>query len=62
MRDDDEDAYLPEDDEPGEIVRWCDRPHRPLTAAQATGAGLGVFALGALSAVATLMLLGRIRS
>ena len=54
------DVYVIEDED-GEIVQWYERPKLQVSTAQATGATLGAFALGALTAVGILALLGRIR-
>jgi len=54
------DVYVIEDED-GEIVHWYERPKLRVSPAAATGATLGAFALGALTAVGILALLGRIR-
>lgn len=61
MADNDEDVFVIDEDEAGEIVHWQERPPLHLNAPQAAGATLTAFALGALAAVGILALLGRIR-
>jgi len=56
----DSDLYVDEDDGSPDIVEWYEA--RPLTVstAGATGAVIGAFVLGALTAVGALALLGRL--
>lgn len=61
MTDVDEDGFVIDEDEAAEIVHWQDRPPIQLSPVQATGATLGAFGLGILTAVGVLALLGRIR-
>jgi hypothetical protein len=60
MSDPDDDVFLIDEDETGEIVHW-QRPEVRLSPAEATGATLAAFGLGVLTAVGLLALLGRIR-
>lgn len=60
MSDIDEDGFVIDEDEAGEIVHW-QKPEVRLSPVQATGATLGAFGLGILTAVGVLALLGRIR-
>ena len=57
---DEDDVFLVDEDEAGEIVHW-QRPEVRLSPVHATGATLGAFGLGMLVAVGALALLGRIR-
>lgn len=59
--DDEEEVFVIDEDEAGEIVHWQDRPPFHLSGVQATGATLAAFGLGVLAAVGALALLGRIR-
>jgi len=61
MIDADEDGFVIDEDEAGEIVHWQERPRLHLSPVQATGATLAAFGLGVLAAVGALALLGRIR-
>jgi hypothetical protein len=58
---DEEEVFLIDEDEAGEIVHWQERPRLHLSAYQATGATLAAFGLGMLAAVGALALLGKIR-
>ena len=55
-----EDVLIEEDDDEADIVEWYEA--RPVTvpAAVATGAIVGAFALGVLTAVGALALMGRL--
>ena len=57
----DEDIYIDDDDDEMEIVHWYEARPMTLSAAQASGAVVAAFALGALTAVGVLALVGRIR-
>lgn len=57
----DDDGFVIDEDEAGEIVHWQERPPPLVSPAQATGALLAAFGLGVLTAVGVLALLGRIR-
>ena len=50
-----------EDDEPQEIVHWFEQPPLTLTPAQAAGAVITAFGIGALATVGFLALIGRLR-
>jgi hypothetical protein len=60
MTDIDDDVFVIDEDEAGEIVHW-QRPQVRLSPVQATSATLAAFGLGVLAAVGALALLGRIR-
>lgn len=60
MTDQDE-VFLIDEDEAGEIVHWQDKPPLQVSRVQATGATLAAFGLGILAAVGALALLGKIR-
>jgi len=61
MSDEDDAVYLDEDEHETEIVHWYEARPMTLSAAQASGAVITAFALGALTAVGALALMGRIR-
>ena len=61
MTDVDEDGFVIDEDEAGEIVHWQERRGLQLSRVQATSATLAAFGLGVLTAVGVLALLGRIR-
>lgn len=62
MRDEDEhEVWLDDEGAEPEIVHWYEARPMTLSAAQASGAVVTAFALGALTAVGVLALLGRIR-
>ena len=61
MSDVDEDGFVIDEDEAGEIVHWQDNSKLRLSTVQATSATLAAFGLGILTAVGVLTLLGRIR-
>jgi len=58
---DQDDVFVIDEDEAGEIVHWQARPPLHLSTIQATSATLLAFGLGALAAVGALALLGKIR-
>ncbi|MBN8551738.1 MAG: hypothetical protein J0L52_02440 [Caulobacterales bacterium] len=60
MTDPNDDAFVIDEDEAGEIVHW-QRAQVRLSPVEATGATLAAFGLGILAAVGVLALLGRIR-
>ena len=61
MSDVDENGFVIDEDEAGEIVHWQARPGIELSGLQATSATLAAFGRGGLTAVGVLTLLGRIR-
>ena len=56
----DADLYADEDLDDADIVEWYEARPVTLPAAVATGAIIGAFVLGALTAVGTLALMGRL--